>query len=155
MREQGEEKHKSLGDAGLLNPRPEQVRDPLFREHLEFFDRHDLLQVRYELLRAHLIDQESIGAICKRYGVSRQTFYNLSEKLKRHGTAGLLPRKPGPKGASKVTAEVVEFVRDELEREPGVSGETVASRIEGKFAIPIHKRTIEKLLSNLRSKKNS
>ena len=138
-----------------MNPHPGEVRDALFREHVEFFDRHDLLQIRYELLRAHLVDRESIGSICKRYGVSRQTFYNLSEKLKRYGTAGLLPRKPGPKGSSKVTEEVVEFVKDEFEREPGVSGATVASSIEGKFAIPIHKRTIEKLLANLRSKKNS
>jgi hypothetical protein len=43
-----------LRQAGLLHLDPDRVRDRLFLEHPDFFDSHDLLQVRYELLRAHL-----------------------------------------------------------------------------------------------------
>jgi transposase len=63
----------------------------------EFFDPQDLLQVRYEMLRAHQVDGENIVALSTRYGVSRQTFYNLSEKFSKQGSAALLSRKPGPK----------------------------------------------------------
>jgi len=43
-----------------------------------------------------------VVGICQRYGVSRQTFYNLQERFLSAGTAGLLAKKQGPKGPSKV-----------------------------------------------------
>ncbi len=43
-------KQKRLREAGTLNPHPEKVTDELFRER-SFFDRADLLQVKYEMLR--------------------------------------------------------------------------------------------------------
>ena len=148
-------KHKSLKEAGLLHPKPDRVWDPLFKEHPEFFDRQDLLQVRYEMLRSHQLDGEKIVALSARYGVSRQTFYNLWEKFSKQGSAALVSRKPGPKGASKLTPEVVSFVKKQLMREAEVSGSEVASRIHAKLRLKVHKRTIERLLSDLRSKKNS
>jgi transposase len=147
-------KRKSLKEAGLLHSNPEGVRDPLFKDHPEFFDPLDLLQVRYEMLRAHKVDGENIVAISDRYGVSRQTFYNLWEKFSKVGSAALLSGKPGPKGASKLTLKVVSFARQQLVREADLSGSEVASRIEAKFRLKVHKRTIEKLLGELRSKKN-
>jgi len=147
-------KRKSLKDAGLLHPTPDRVRDSLFKDHPEFFDPQDLLQVRYEMLRAHKVDGENIVAISERYGVSRQTFYNLWEKFSKVGSAALLSGKPGPKGASKLTLEVVSFVKKQLLREAKLSGSEVASRIQAKFRLKVHKRTIEKLLGELRSKKN-
>ena len=147
-------KRKSLKDAGLLHPTPDRVRDSLFKDHPEFFDPQDLLQVRYEMLRAHKVDGENIVAISERYGVSRQTFYNLWEKFSKVGSAALLSGKPGPKGASKLTLEVVSFVKKQLLREAELSGSEVASRIQAKFRFKVHKRTIEKLLGELRSKKN-
>ena len=69
---------KHLREAGLLHPRPERVRDPLFEQTPEFFDAEDHLQVRYELLRAHLVERDAVSAICGRYWISRQTFTNQS-----------------------------------------------------------------------------
>jgi len=43
-------KIKRLRQSGTLHPRPETVTDPLFQD-LAFFDPHDLLQVRYEMVR--------------------------------------------------------------------------------------------------------
>ena len=154
MKSQKEVKCRGLKEAGLLNPEPDQVIDPLFRDFPEFFDSQDLLQVRYEMLRAHIVDGKSVVAICADYGVSRQTFYNVFRKFRQQGSAGLLPHKPGPKGARKLKADVLKFAQRELQREPTTSGSVLASRIEEKFRLSIHKRTIEKLLRDLRLKKN-
>ena len=149
------QKRHRLEEAGLLHQNPEQVRYPLFVEHPEFFDSYDLLQVRYEALRAHLVDREAIVGLCQRFGFSRQTFYTLLQKFGRQGSRGLLPERPGPKGPSKLSDDIVSFSRGEYTREPEIAGAALASRIESKFGVSIHRRTIEKLLAGLRSKKNS
>src|SRR5712664_965239 len=43
-------KADALRAHGALHPRPEAVQDPLFASH-DFFDRRDLVQVKYEMLR--------------------------------------------------------------------------------------------------------
>lgn len=144
-----------LADAGLLNPHPETVTDSLFHEHPEFFDPHDLVQVRYETLRAHLMDGEKVEALRARYGVGRQTFYNLLEKFTTGGSAGLLPGKRGPRNAWKLGPDIRTYVLKELERDPQMSGATLASSIQANFKLIVHKRTVEKLLVELRSKKNT
>ncbi len=43
-------KADALVEDGTLNPAPEKVRDPKFQED-GFFDRRDIVQVKYEMLR--------------------------------------------------------------------------------------------------------
>jgi len=148
-------KRTRMQELGLLHRHPEAVKDPLFQAFPEFFDPHDLLQVRYELLRSHRVDADPVGKVCARYGLTRQTFYNLVAKFARAGTAGLIPDKPGPRGPSKLTAEVVDFARGELENEPAVTGAELARRIRSSLGRRVHRRTVEKLRRQLRSKKNS
>jgi transposase len=138
----------------LTNPRPDTVIHPLFRSTPEFFDPRDLLQVRYELLRGHRVDGETVVRVCREFGVSRQTFYNLLEKLEAEGIPGLLPRRPGPKGPTKVTPQVVELARHELSRDAEISGATLAARVRAELGLEVHRRTVERLLRDLRSKKN-
>ena len=147
-------KRRHLQEAGLLHPQPERVRDPLFRQATEFFDAEDHLQVRYEMLRAHLVAHDAISAICDRFGVSRQTFYNLQVKFVGHGTGGLLPRPPGPKGPRKLTARVLAFVSRRLVDEGAPSTKDMREEIQGQFGLDLHRRTIEKLVKELRAKKN-
>ncbi len=148
-------KHANLKQAGLLNPRAELIRDPMFGKHPEFFDAHDNLQVRYEMLRAHILDGISVVDICNRFGLSRQAFYMLQEQFIEHGSAGLLPKKPGPRGPSKLTADVLTFIKEELKSEQGMAIPELLSGIENEFAVSFHRRTIEKLVKDLQSKKNS
>lgn len=148
-------KYDNLRRAGLLHPAPEVVNDPLFQEHPEFFDAHDCLQVRYEMIRSHEIDRQSVVAICRRYGVSRQTFYTLQERFVSEGTAGLLFRRPGPKGPSKLTVEVLEFVEQQLAQEPDLRAVQLQSQLKRNLEVRLHRRTLEKLLKALGSKKNS
>ena len=148
-------KRRRLQECGLLHRHPEEVKDPLFQTFREFFDANDLLQVRYELLRAHRVDSDPVREVCERYGLTRQTFYNLLEKFARAGTVGLIPEKPGPQGPSKLTPEVVAFAREQLGSTISVSGAKLARRIRSRFGRRIHRRTVEKLMRELRSKKNS
>src|SRR6516162_9160309 len=53
-------KREALRRQGCLHPRPEQVGDPLFQQS-EFFDAHDLVQVKYEMLRRVQIEQQSVS----------------------------------------------------------------------------------------------
>ena len=50
------DKQKALRQHGTLNPRPQDVRHPLFRDS-EFFDPEDMIQVKYEMLRRVQADQ--------------------------------------------------------------------------------------------------
>jgi len=147
-------KRSRLREAGLLYPHPDRIRDPLFLDQPDFFDSHDLLQVHYELLRSHLIDGGKIAGLCRRFGVSRQTFYNLLARFLERGSSGLLPGRPGPKGPSKLSPEVASFAKKELAGEEDISGARLASRIDAQLDVSLHKRTVEKLLKALRGKKN-
>ena len=55
-------KTEHLRSRGLLHPHPEKVKDELFHSG-PFFDPHDLLQVRYEMLRRRRVEKlsEKIG----------------------------------------------------------------------------------------------
>lgn len=148
-------KRRNLERCGLLNAGAERVNDALFRRHPDFFDPHDALQVRYEMIRSHEIDKQSVVKICRRFGVSRQTFYNFKDRFEREGTAGLLRKKPGPKGPSKLTAELMSFVEEQLAGSDDVTASAIGSKLKHELGIVVHPRTIEKLLKELRSKKNS
>lgn len=155
MEDRPRRKRESLKVAGLLNPHPERVDDPLFHQHPTFFDAHDQLQIRYEMLRSQHFGQQSVVVICRRFGVSRQTFYHLQERFVREGTAGLLWKKPGPKGPVKLTAEVLRFVEQQLQHHPDIGTRSLISLLAEHVGVTLHKRTVEKLLKELRSKKNS
>ena len=147
-------KLRQLKLAGLLHANPEKIQDPLFTEHPDFFDPRDLLQVRYEALRAHLFDGDQIARVCRRFATSRQTFYAILRKFVEKGSSGLLPNKAGPKGPSKLSIDVLSFARAEYGRGPEITGAELAARIKSKFRVGIHKRTMERLLGEFRSKKN-
>ncbi len=153
MKTKNHEKHHNLGQAGVLNPAPEKVNDTVFSEEPEFFDREDLVQVRYEMMRSHRVKKVSVAETCKRYGISRQRFYTLQERFIEEGAIGLIPRKSGPRSPSKLTKEVVDYVASKIGEEQEISARIILRGVEDDFGIRLHKRTVEKLLRELRSKK--
>ncbi|MGH8602042.1 MAG: helix-turn-helix domain-containing protein [Gammaproteobacteria bacterium] len=155
MPEKPTRKQQSLREAALLHPEPERVQDSLFLAFPAFFDPHDQLQVRYEMVRSHLVESHEVVGICRRYGVSRQTFYNVQERFLSEGSAGLLVKKPGPKGPSKLTAKVRQFVEQQLQHDPQLSPRSLRSQLKEQFDLTCHPRTLERLLNELRSKKNA
>src|SRR3954454_5088161 len=113
----GMAKRRADGKAGelarsrTLNPRPEAVSDAAFAAS-EFFDARDVVQVKYEMVRRVEADGVSVSAAADAFGFSRQSYYTAAAALAEGGLQGLVPAKPGPRGAHKLTDEVL----DEVER---------------------------------------
>src|ERR1700675_1588735 len=67
-------KRRALQDSGTFNPRQDRVRHSLFQQS-DFFDPCDLLQLKYETLRALKQEGYSIARAAADFGLSRPTIY--------------------------------------------------------------------------------
>lgn len=142
-------KAAELDRSGTLNPHPEAVVDPLFQNN-PFFDPRDLLQTRYEMLRRHRIDGQSIVETTLAFGVSRPTFYHAQTAFTEKGLAGLVPRLRGPKGRHKLSGEVLQHVLALKATDPALTTAQCVRDIQQRFGIRVHRRSLERAL---RSKK--
>ena len=136
----------ALRQQGALNPRPLDVKHPLFQGS-EFFDPRDLVQVKYEMLREVAVEDSSVSQSATAFGFSRPSFYQAQAAFGREGLSGLIPRKRGPHGAHKLTPEVMAFVDAILETNPSSGIEELAQQIEERFGLRVHPRSIERRLS--------
>lgn len=135
----------ALLEEGTLNPAPEKVSDPKFRES-EFFDPHDAVQVKYEMLRRVAIEKLAVTDAATEYGVSRPTFYQAKANFDASGIAGLVPRKRGPRGPHKLRDEVLAFVQEQVTPGEPIRARELARLVQKRFAIDVHARTIERAL---------
>ena len=138
-------KRQALQGSGTFNPRHARVRHRLFQGS-EFFDPQDLLQLKYESLRALQQDDYSLAQAASEFGLSRPTLYQAQAHFQAQGLEGLLPAKRGPKGAHKLRPELVEQLRQWLAAEPALSARQLAQRVRQRFKLKVHPRTLEKAL---------
>ena len=138
-------KVQALRDERCLNSRPEAVRDPAFVSS-EFLDARDLVQVKYEMVRRVRVDGDAVARTVADYGFSRPSFYEAAAALDSGGLAGLVPARPGPRRAHKMSAEVVTFAQERLEAEPGLRAADLVELIEDRFGVRVHPRSIERAL---------
>jgi len=143
-------KTQVLRQQGALHPHPEAVQDEVFRRG-EFFDRRDLVQVRYEMLRRHQVDGQAVTEVSASFGVSRQAFYTTSAAFKNMGVSGLLPRRRGPKRAHKCTDEILDYVAQWRSDSP--AAEDVTKAIQKRFGVSINPRSIERALMRRKKKR--
>ena len=94
-------KEAALAGARCLNPHPEQVTDPEFGAS-DFFDARDAVQVKYEMVRKV-----------------------TAAALESSGLEGLVPARPGPRGASKLTEEILAWAEEQLEAPARMPARTV------------------------------
>jgi transposase len=139
-----------LREHATLNPRPDGVTHTLFAT-VEFFDPHDLLQVKYEMLRLVSVDKRPISEAAKACGFSRPAFYQAQAAFEQGGLACLIRNKPGPHGAHKLTPAVMQFVTEARTADPGVRAVDLAEWVRERFGSRVHPRSIERQL--LRKKK--
>jgi len=137
-------KRKALQAAGTFNSRAAHVRHPLFQQSA-FFDPEDLLQLKYETLRAVELEQCPVAKAARDFGLSRPTMYEAQSQLQQRGLEGLLPDKRGPKAAHKLTGEILQYVREQA-AESELKAEELARRVRQRFAVNLHPRTIQKAL---------
>ena len=138
-------KIQALKAAATFNPRADQVRHPLFQES-EFFDPRDLPQLKYESLRALKHEGYTISRAAGEFGLSRPTLYQAADQFEQRGLEGLLPAKPGPKKAHKLTPPVRQYLQELSESHPQLKPRVLADRIRQRFKVSIHPRTLEKAL---------
>jgi transposase len=130
-----------LEQAGLLHPRPEAVSAPLFDGRVPFFLALDKVQVKYEMLRAHVLDGLSATAAAERHGYSRAAFYLVGAAFDEAGMRGLLDEVRGRRGPLKLTPQVAEFIAS---ADPALSGAQLALEVEARFGVSLHRRTVER-----------
>jgi transposase len=144
-RERKSSRVQAMLEDGTLNPAPEKVKDPKFRDG-EFFDPRDLVQVKYEMLRRVSAENTPVTSATEAYGVSRPTYYQTKASFQRAGIAGLVPRKRGPHGPHKVQGEVLQFLQHQVVPGNPVRARQLAKEIRKRFGLDIHPRTIERVL---------
>ena len=91
-------RRQALEAAGLVHPRPGAVTSPLFTGTSPFFLALDKVQVKYEMLRAHVVEGSTITDAARRHGYSRAEFYLVVAAFEGAGMAGLLDERRGRKG---------------------------------------------------------
>ena len=144
-RRKPEPKTDALRQQGCLHPHPEKVTDELFISS-EFFDARDLLQIKYEMLRRVRVDGHSVSRCAARFGLSRPSFYQAQKAYAEGGLPALLPKKPGPRRAHKLTGEVVAVLRRALAVKPELNAQDLARLVAERFGLSVHRRSIERAL---------
>ncbi len=137
----------ALHTTRTLNPHPEAVLDPAFTQGDPFFDPRDLLQVKYEMLRRVLVEGQPVSSTAAAFGFSRPSFYAAQAAWKTGGLSGLLPARPGPRSAHKLTPKVVGFLLEQLEQQPRLRTADLVELLELRFGLLVHPRSVERALA--------
>jgi transposase len=145
-RKRPDPKEEALRAARALNPRPGAVTAAEFASS-EFFDARDLVQVKYEMLRRARQDGSTVSDAAAAFGFSRPSFYEAKAAYEAAGIPGLLPKRPGPRRAHKLTEAVVERLAEAAAGEPPLSSVELAELARREFGIHVHPRSVERALA--------
>ncbi len=135
-------RRQALETAGLLHSNPEAVTAALFQRGDPFFLVDDKVQVKYEMLRAHVVDGVSVTSAAAAHGYSRPAFYLVAAAFDERGMAGLIDERRGRRGPLKMSPEIEALI---ARAEPTQSGAQLAARIAAEFGVSLHRRTIERV----------
>jgi len=142
-----EDKAMALRRHHALNPRAQTVSDSAFTSGNDFFDARDLVQVKYEMLRRVRENGEAVSQAAADFGFSRPSFYQAQAVFEAEGLPGLVPQRPGPKRAHKLSKEVVDRLEDALKADPTLNSAQLAQRLEADHGLRVHRRSVERALS--------
>jgi transposase len=146
-------KVEALRWARTLNPRPESVVDEEFAA-AEFFDARDLVQVKYEMVRRVEVDGAPVAHVAAAFGFSRPSYYQAAAALADGGLPALVPAKPGPRRAHKLTEEVLDHAEALLTGDPSLRPADLVEPLAEEFGVRVHARSIERALARRRSRKS-
>jgi len=138
-------KEEALRANGSFNHRYRNVHADVFKTS-RFFDARDIVQVKYEMLRAVERDGDSVTDAVGEFGFSRKTYYQISRAFDEGGLNALVPKKTGPKGPSKLRGEVSGFIDSFLSGDEKANAKEISGQMEAELGIRVHPRTIERYL---------
>ena len=144
-------KEAALAEARCLNPHPEQVTDPEFLAS-DFFDARDAVQVKYEMVRKAEAGGVPVTEAAAAFGYSRPAYYAAAAALESSGLEGLVPARPGPRGAHKLTDEICAWAEERLAADPALRPAQLAGPVEDEFGVRAHPRSIERALARYRER---
>lgn len=145
------QKEQHLRNCGIWNAVTGAVTDGLFADS-EFFDPRDLILVKYEMLRRVRVDCLSVMEAAQRFGFSRAGYYKVRSAYQRSGLIGLLPARPGPRQAHKLTDEILKFIDEQLAAQGELSPSQLAVLILQDRKLSVHPRSIERALARREKK---
>jgi transposase len=146
---ENDDKEATLRRHHALNPRPEDVSDPAFRAGDPFFDARDFVQVKYEMLRRAREEGSTVSGAAAAFGLSRPSFYEAKAAFASGGLPGLLPKRPGPRRAHKLSDAVVARLEEARAAEPSLSSSELAEVVRTEFGLQVHPRSVERALARL------
>jgi len=151
-RPKSDPKADALREQGCLHPRPERVTDEAFTAG-EFFDPRDLVQIKYEMLRRVRVDGQAVSHAAADFGLSRPSYYQAQAAYEEGGLPALLPKKPGPRRAHKLSQEVVATLQEALAEQPDTNSQDLVLLVEERFGVSVHRRSIERALAREEKKR--
>lgn len=138
-------KTDALRASRTLHPHPETVTDEAFVAD-DFFDARDVVQVKYEMLRRVNQEGASVSSTAAAFGFSRQSYYQAAAALQSGGLPALVGAKPGPRGAHKLTGEILDHIASLLAADAALRPAQLAESVLGRFGLRVHPRSIERAL---------
>ena len=132
------------------HPHPDAVRDAAFTAGDPFFDARDLVQVRYEMLRRVREEGRSVTATATAFSVSRPAFYAAAASFEHAGLPGLVPERPGPRRAHKLSEPVVDVLAGILAADRSLTSADLARIAGERFGLVVHRRSVERALARLK-----
>jgi transposase len=148
----GDEKVAALQAHRALNPRPQAVTDPAFTSGVPFFDPRDLVQVKYEMLRRARQEGQPVSRAAAAFGLSRPSFYAARALFEQAGLPGLVPLRPGPRRAHKLSDEVVDYLERQRAEDSSLRATDLAQRVHDRFSLTVHPRSVERALERRRKR---
>lgn len=146
MAKRADPKIEALRAERTLNPHPGAVRDEAFAGS-EFLDARDLVQVKYEMVRRVRVDGASVSGSAAAFGFSRPSYYQAASAIDEGGLAALVPARPGPRRAHKLTDEVVAFAAEVKAGDPTLRAADLVELIDTRFGLRVHPRSVERALA--------
>ena len=125
----------------MVHSNAELVTAKLFDGSNQFFLAEDKVQVKYEMLRARLVEGMSATASAATHGYSRAAFYLVADSFAERGMAGLVDERRGRKGPLKLSPEIVAFLGG---ADPVMSATELGAEVSRRFGVSLHRRTVER-----------
>ncbi|PZH15454.1 hypothetical protein C1I97_08170 [Streptomyces sp. NTH33] len=106
-----------------------------------------MVQVKYEMVRRVRVDKVPVAQAARAFGYCRQAFYEIAAALDAGGPSALVRGKPGPKGPTKLTAQVMDRVEGWRAVEPSLTSTQLTAKVHAEFGFSVHPRSIERALT--------
>ena len=128
---------------GTFNKNHEKVKNIKFKT-TPFYDPMDIVQVKYEMLKAAAEDVRGIARIADEFGFSRASFYNIKAVFDKEGLSAFVTGRTGPRKPYKLTDEYQEYIDRYISQNPKASSSEITEKLKKDKGIGISKRTVER-----------